>query len=301
VLLWRGGQDRSLSWDWTKYAWTAAMAVAAVLSVRSTFRLQTAVRQEYAYRLPLQADAFLHANPRYAGTELRYIGFVRNGYHLMTADEGGVWIDPSAEDDLSFTDGAGHLWVERASAPRSKVVDVREPSRVVLDDAREPMISTDEQSLAFVRDDHGRGRLMVRRAFQSDAASEVAITPSPLNIYEASFRSEREYAFSAADGGRAPQIYLTDAAHSNAPLSLGESRYPALSPDGRWLAYSRLERGMWNLWVRDERTGATRRVADVPCNQIQPAWEDDSKTLLYSTDCGRSLWLTAVAQRRVIP
>jgi hypothetical protein len=301
VLLWRGGQDRSLSWDWTKYAWTAAMAVAAVLSVRSTFRLQTAVRQEYAYRLPLQADAFLHASPRYAGTELRYIGFVRNGYHLMTADEGGVWIDPSAEDDLSFTDGAGHLWVERASAPRSKVVDVREPSRVVLDDAREPMISTDEQSLAFVRDDHGRGRLMVRRAFQSDAASEVAITPSPLNIYEASFRSEREYAFSAADGGRAPQIYLTDAAHSNAPLSLGESRYPALSPDGRWLAYSRLERGMWNLWVRDERTGATRRVADVPCNQIQPAWEDDSKTLLYSTDCGRSLWLTAVAQRRVIP
>jgi hypothetical protein len=28
---------------------------------------------------------------------------------------------------------------------------------------------------------------------------------------------------------------------------------------------------------------------------------NDSKTLLYSTDCGRSLWFTAIARRRVIP
>ena len=101
--------------------------------------------------------------------------------------------------------------------------------------------------------------------------------------------------------GRPPQIYLTDAMHANAALSLGESRYPALSPDGRWMAYSRLEDGMWNLWLRDQRTGSTRRLADVPCNQIQPSWEDGSKTLLYGTDCGRSLWFTAVARRRVVP
>jgi Tol biopolymer transport system component len=163
------------------------------------------------------------------------------------------------------------------------------------------MLSADEQSLAFVRDDHGRGRLMVRRAFQSDAASEAALTPSSLNIYEASFVSERQYAFSAVDDGQPPQIYLTDAAHSNAPLALGESRYPALSPDGRWLAYSHLQHGVWNLWLRDQRTAETRRIADVPCNQIQPTWEDDSRTLLYGADCGRSLWYTAVARRRVIP
>jgi hypothetical protein len=152
-----------------------------------------------------------------------------------------------------------------------------------------------------VRDDHGRGRLMVRRAFGSGTAREAALTPLPLHVYEASFVSEKQYAFSAVEDGQLPQVYLTDAAHSNAPLDLGESRYPALSPDGAWLAYSHLEHGMWNLFVRDQRTGATRRIADVPCNQIQPAWEDDSRTLLYGTDCGRSLWFTAVARRRVIP
>jgi hypothetical protein len=58
---------------------------------------------------------------------------------------------------------------------------------------------------------------------------------------------------------------------------------------------------MWNLWVRNQSTGATRRIADVPCNQIESSWEDDSETLLYGTDCGRSLRFTAIARRQVIP
>jgi hypothetical protein len=42
-------------------------------------------------------------------------------------------------------------------------------------------------------------------------------------------------------------------------------------------------------------------VADAPCNQIESSWEADSKTLVYADDCGRSLWFTAIARRRVIP
>jgi Tol biopolymer transport system component len=142
---------------------------------------------------------------------------------------------------------------------------------------------------------------MVSRGFQGSARTEAALTPASLNVYEASFHSDSDYAFSAVEVGRPPRIYLSNASHANVPLALGESRYPALSSDGRWLAYSRLESGVWNLWVRDQRTGGSSRVADVPCNQIQPSWESDSKTMLYATDCGRSLWFTAVARRRVIP
>jgi Tol biopolymer transport system component len=142
---------------------------------------------------------------------------------------------------------------------------------------------------------------MVDRAFNSNSATEAALTPPGLNVYEASFVSEGEYAFSAVEDGYAPQIYLTDATHADAPIALGASRYPAISPDGKWMAYSRLDQGMWNLWLRDQGTGATRRIADVPCNQIQPSWESDSRTLLYDTDCGRSVWFTAVARRKVIP
>jgi hypothetical protein len=301
LLLWRGQRAEDSSWDWTHYAWTAVMAAALIFSVHSSLRLERAVRQEYAYRVPLQTQALLDASPGSQATEVRYIAFTQSGYHLMWQDQDARWLDPSAEDDLSFAGNSTDLWVERGLSPHSAVVNIREPARMVVDDAREPILSADGQSLAFVRDRGGRGRLMVRRGFRSDDASEVPLTALSTNVYEASFLSEKEYAFSAVEDGRPPQIYLTDGMHVNAPLSLGESRYPALSPDGRWMAYSRLENGVWNLWVRDQGTGSTRRIADVPCNQIQPAWEEDSQTLLYGTDCGRCLWFTAVARRRVIP
>ena len=309
ALLWRQPPERDSSRDWSHYAWAVALALSVVFSALSTFRRERAVRREYAYRLPLQAQGFLNADPEQAGAGVRYVAFTLSGYHLVTEEKEGVWTDPtidSPQDNLSFTSGFKNVWnektlVERSVSPRSAIVDVRAPSRVLVAGAREPMLSADHRDLGFVRDDHGRGHLTVQSAFESAAASESVLTPPLLNVYEASFLSKREYAFSAVSQGDPPQVYLSDATHVNAPLALGESRYPALSPDGRWLAYSRLEHGVWNLWLRDQRTGRTQRIADLPCNQIQPAWEGDSKTLLYSTDCGRSLWFTAVSRRRVVP
>jgi hypothetical protein len=218
----------------------------------------------------------------------------------------GSDLSADSTDDLSFTGRFGgglreDVWVEQALQSRSQIVYLGAGSQLRVDDAREPMLSADGQNLAYMRDDHGRGQMRMRRLCRGGAVNEVQLTPSLLNVYEASFLSEREYAFSAVGHGHPPQIYLRDALHANTPLELGESRYPALSPDGRWLAYSRFDQGGWNLWLRNEITGATRRVGNVPCNQIEPAWESDSKTLLYSTDCGRSLWFTAVARRRMIP
>lgn len=301
LLLWREPRGKDSSWDWTHSAWTAAMAAALIFSVHSSLQIERAVRHEYAYRLPLRTEALLSASPRLQGTEVRYVAFTQSGYHLVWQDRDALSVECSAEDDLSFAGNSADLWVERGLSPHSAIVNLREPARAVIEDAREPMLSADAQSLAFVRDHAGRGQLMVRRGFRSDAAVEVPLTPLSRNVYEASFLSEKEYAFSAVEDGRPPQIYLTDGSHANAPLRLGESRYPALSPDGRWLAYSHLEDGVWNLWVRDQRTGSTRRLADAPCNQIQPSWEEGSKALLYGTDCGRSLWFTAVARRSVFP
>ncbi|MGB7642867.1 MAG: hypothetical protein WBL82_16370 [Terriglobales bacterium] len=37
------------------------------------------------------------------------------------------------------------------------------------------------------------------------------------------------------------------------------------------------------------------------CNSISPAWTADSKRLVYATDCGRGLGLTALVQATVFP
>jgi hypothetical protein len=299
-IMWHEDARTSRRQEWTRYAWVAAMLIATAVSVRSTLLRERAVRQEFAYRLPLEAEGFLNADPRSAGSGIRYIAFTLDGYHLVTEEgekRGTDLTNDASEDDLSFGSIPGHLWVERGKSPRSEIVDLQADSLSVMKDARDPMSSTDGKYFAFVRDDHGRGRLI----FQDGTSRESELTPLSMNVYEASFLSPNVYTFSATQDHQPPRIYLTDITHANTPLDLGEARYPALSPDGRWMAFSRFEDGAWNLWVRDQKSGATQRIGNVPCNEIQPSWEKDSKTLLYTTDCGRSFWFTAVARRRVIP
>jgi len=303
ALLWGDNPKRSRPRDWSRYAWSAAMVISVALSTRSTLHLERGEREEYAYRLPLQAQGFLNSSPQSTADRVRYVVFTLTGYRLLTEGRNGVQVDPSADladDVLSFSSGFEQILVERTSDQRSRIVDLQKPSLTLVENAREPLLSADGRGLAFLQDNHGRGRLMFRPAFRSSTA-EVRLTPLQWNVYEASLLSESEYAVSAVENGAPPKIFLTDAKHTNMSIIIEKSRYPALSPDGRWLAYSHLDHGVWNLWLRDEGSGLTRRIADVPCNEIQPFWESDSKTLLYGTDCGRSLWFTAIARRKVLP
>lgn len=304
VILWREGDSDAPSRDWTRLAWAAVMVVWVAAGIHSTWVRESGARKEYAFRLPIEHQGLLNAHAQAEAGKLRYISFDFDGYHLLAADAAGRIDDPAfaaSDDALSYTSGHGRLLVERAIAPESIIVDPAEMSLPVLEDAQNPMLSADGATLAFLRDDHGRRQLMAHSLSDGAGQADRTLTPPALNVYEATFLSESEFAFAAAMGSQSPQIYLTDATHTNAPIDLGVSRYPALSPDGVWLAYSRMEKGVWNLWIRDQRTGAVRRIGDVPCNEIQPSWLADAKTILYSTDCGRSLWFTAIARRRAIP
>ena len=102
LLLWRDQRSEDSSWEWTHSAWAAAMAAALIFSVHSSLHRERAMRQEYAYRLPQRTQALLAANPGSQGTEVRYVAFTQSGYHLAWQDEDALWLDPSADDDLSF-------------------------------------------------------------------------------------------------------------------------------------------------------------------------------------------------------
>jgi hypothetical protein len=320
ALLWFRMPGKGLFGDWSRMGWAAAMTVSVVFTVHSTFVRERAVRQEFAYRLAMPFQGYLNENPQSNGADVDFIAFTLDGYHVMSSDGKMQSTESAADpDELSFAAGGGRLFVERAGTAQSTIIDLQQdlqrPASEGIADGRDPALSADGQSLAFVRDDHGRGRLIERSILQSDSAGlqadyagarinsegDIELTPAALDVFEATFRSSIDYAFAASTRNQPPQIYLTSATGTNLALGLGESRYPAISPDGRWLAYSRFEGGAWNLWIRDQNSGATQRIGNVPCNEIQPSWESDSKTVLYSTDCGRSLGFTAVARRRVIP
>ncbi len=142
---------------------------------------------------------------RRTGNDIRFVRFGLSGYELSSGSphdnhELGA-IDRTMICRLQMTEE--DLLVERVAATSSgtpshssQIIDAQDHSRVVVENAQDPMLSRDGQDLAFLRSDHGRARLVLRRAFRS-APSEVVLTSAMLNVYEASFLSQKEYAVAA--------------------------------------------------------------------------------------------------------
>jgi Tol biopolymer transport system component len=175
-------------------------------------------------------------------------------------------------------------------------------------DAEKPAVSRDGQWLAFIRESKGRGTLWVKE-LQPGAkgtgslSDERPLSGSELDVLEAVFAPGDEIIFSARPRGRPLGLFRTKpespyVAEESAPAP---RRFPAVSPDGRWLAFSQREGGNWQLWVQDRQTRAERRLTDNNCNSTAPAWYPDSKRLVYATDCARGYGLTALCRIAAVP
>ncbi len=166
-------------------------------------------------------------------------------------------------------------------------------------DAESPASLENGIKLAFLREIGGRKHLFVRDlARPGEPDRQLTTGTSPWNVEEIAVSPSRSLVVSATKGGDSSRLYEVHGVDQLELLPVGEARYPAISPDGHWLAFSIFRSGYWNLSLRDLSTGATRRLTNVACDQTAPAWMPDSNTLLYSSDCGRALGFTAVCRRR---
>jgi Tol biopolymer transport system component len=234
--------------------------------------------------------------PAMAQQSIARIAMLPGGYNLVGMPD----LPHSATPELSFAATSAGGWVEQAGHS-SRIVSIGQRSETAIDGAYAPVLATDGQPLAYLREAKGRSRLYVRSKADRQTTSDMAWTPEWMNVEEASFLPDASLIVAAAEDRGGSRLYRFHSPMQGAPLDLGDARYPAASPDGHWLAYSAFSSGAWNLWLLDRVTGNKRRLTGAACNQIEPAWEPDSKTLLYASDCGRALWFTAICRRRVIP
>lgn len=290
---------------WEGAAWAAALTLVVGIGVWANLRHQRGLYDEYRWRISEARHVYLSADPAVDGDSISYVAMRGAGYQLAMQAGDATRFSAASEDDLLGVSAShGVRWVERTG--HTSIVGPDAAQGVVVPQAESPVASFDGRWLAYLREDHGRRRVWVRELGRSDNSDGVdrPVTPPELNAMEMSFLPDGKLIFSAAsDGG--PGLFSTEpiGGQAGAVRSLGadEARYPAVSPDGRWLAYSVLQGGNWNLWLRDLTSGQRQQLTHAECNNKEPAWEADSKTLVYASDCGRALWFSAICRRRVAP
>jgi Glycosyltransferase family 87/WD40-like Beta Propeller Repeat len=271
--------------------------------------------KNYETRLVSIPDSQLATDPATAGDKILFTTMIPEGYGTASFEKGSLTPLSFVSDSFhpATSPGSAMGWVELASR-RSRIIrfplDIAGLDfgslKVDAENAEKPAVSQDERWLAFVRESTGRGSLWVKD-LRPDAAErstqlEWQLSPSDLDVLDVAFYATDRIVFSARRGGR-PTLFTTAPyiREVSPEMPLLPRRFPAASPDGRWLAFSQLELSNWQLWIRDLRTHEERRLTDSDCNSVAPAWYPDSKTLVYATDCGRGFGLTALCRLQAVP
>jgi hypothetical protein len=291
--------------DSTRPAWSIALALVLLINIYTGVRHQRGLYDDYANHLPAVQNSLLTGYPAIEGDILHAIALVPPSYRAISFDPDapGSAADislpdlPRGTDELSLAAGGDQLWIEEAGIHSTLVSRNVIASTIV--DAETPVLSADHRQLAYLRERSGRARLWLHDLSQPNSADHP-LTPPVFNVFEAAFAPNGDLVFSAMQGSSPVAIFRIDSAGQITPLFTAESRYPAISPDGRWLAYSRMQHGNWHLWLADLRAGTERPLTNAACDFTEPAWQSDSQTLLYATDCGRAPGLTALSSLRVV-
>jgi len=296
LTLWqlRPTQQRVRSLAARNVPWIAALTGLTAISIAVALHSQPG-DSVYAGRITLPNEGLSFAQPLATDQGIAFIAMQHTGYRVI--EEGTQPDSGRTADELTHAALGAHRWIEQVSAT-SQIIS-NDPGSPAIDNAKQPIVSPDGHWLAYQREDHGRATLWLKALDSSQP--DTPITPADLDVLEATFAPDGTIIFSAFDHTGIARLFERSLDGHIAQLLNDEARYPAVSPDGKWLIYSQLRHGSWNLRLRDRATGRTLPVTNDPCNAIQAAWEPDSRTILFASDCGRAVGLTALYRRQIIP
>ena len=284
--------------------WVAAGVILGALFSISNLRLIQDRSEDFSSRLPSPTDGSRAANPVAVAGGTAFTEMLRRAYQPVVLKRGDLRYVPIPGDVLSISGTASgpFLYAEMTSRQSSIMRLTIEPFGLApqtITEGQEPAVSSNGKWLAFVREDQGKGSVWLLAVDSNDAPQEIVSSAyRPLDIAVTSEGQVVAAVGSASD----PYLVLGDRATTAVRPIVGVSgpaRYPSVSPDGKRLAFSRRAGGFWHMVVRDLATGAEQQLTHAPCNAISASWQD-TRTLLYATDCGRGVGLSAIA-RVVVP
>jgi len=297
-----------------------ALIVLSAAGFISTERHLRGQFDNYNARIATTPGGLLASEPTLSTAGILFTTMTPGGYTIRrlqnetTADIPGIGSDWFHATASGITNS---VWAEQSTRDGSRVVRFRvdDAGQSVIvateaDEAQEPVASQDGQFLAFLRPVKGRNSLWVRSIEATASETETRhaeeaheIAGEKYDVHEAAFLPGHRLIFSSRRNGLFGLYLATQSGTTEKIEELKKpncsARYPAISPDGRWMAFSCEQGGSAQIHVTDLDGNQESQLTSGDCNSIDPAWTADSKRLVYATDCGRGLGLTALAQLTV--
>ncbi len=164
-----------------------------------------------------------------------------------------------------------------------------EPVAGVDVDSIEPAISPDGTKLAFV----SHGTLVV---LEEGVRSVLAGGDAALEVSgPAFFHDGRRIAFAEGQPGNRNILSAAISGGETQTLASGGDCFePAVAPDGGSLAFSCSGNGGSQVWLLDLKTRIRRQVTHGACNNTFPAWDLNSDSIVFASDCNRGVELPAL-------
>jgi hypothetical protein len=273
-------------------------------------------QRDFRSRIVTDSDSLLQSMPSVSDQWIVYTKLHATGYSVG-AIRGTQFLSFEAKSDLFhpvMIPNSSQALVE-ATETTSKIVRLNldagpvseQTLPIVVDEAETPVVSSDGRWLLFIREVAGRGSLWLKALETAETGEangeEMKLAGTEYDVLEAAVDHDgSEIVFAAQPHGEPVLFTMKRPSFRISQSMFGSStRYPAISPDGRWLAYSRLDGGSWQIWLKDRHSDASdeRQLTHGECNSTYPAWTSDSKELVYATDCNRGLGFSALARIQV--
>jgi glycosyl transferase family 87/WD40 repeat protein len=272
-----------------------AMAVVIIASAADALRRSISYRQEppsVATHAVVDPGAIFSSAPAIAGREIVYQAMAQERYVIRSANAAGIRsfafdghaLHPSVASSLIFFELVASRHSRICSFdPATRTLDTVTPSNL---NAIEPAVSRDGAKLAFVAD----GSLYVQQSRASTLIYKSAVVSGP-----AFFPDGGTLVFAEGPPGRRSLRILAIGGGSPQTIVKGRDAFePAVSPDGKSIAYVVSEAGGNQVWVRNLATGLDHRVTSGGCNNDSPAWRLDSRSIIFASDCSRGVGLPAL-------